>query len=261
LEHTRSLAGLADDPDHSRNPWFYVIQIGSTESRLAIRFADWNHAIEHPMQFGVSDDRLNLWARAYREGLVAYARGMKAADAGNATEAQTNSNALDASLWRLSQEKIEGDRDRAARDEVQKILGTASVELRGDLASIKGDFSLAQKLLEQAEEEDVDLGYSEPPLYARPPLELLGAACIRAGKFDEARAAYQKALAKRPKSGFALYGIALAWDKQGNRLQATKAYRDFLEAWSHADLELPYVVAAKTYLAHDTGQSSTQIPQ
>jgi hypothetical protein len=64
LEHTHSLAGLADDPDHSKNPGFYVMQIGSTESRLAIRFADWDHVIAHPMQFGVSDDRLNVWREA-----------------------------------------------------------------------------------------------------------------------------------------------------------------------------------------------------
>jgi tetratricopeptide (TPR) repeat protein len=161
-------------------------------------------------------------------------------------------------LWRLSQEKMESDRDKAGRDRVLKILGTASLELRGNLASVKGDFELAKKLLQQAEDEDVELGYSEPPSYARPPLEILGRVCIRSGKFDDARAAYQKVLAKRPKSGFALYGIALAWDKQANKEQATKAYRDFLEAWSHADPELPQVSAAKAYLAHGHGPSSTQ---
>jgi tetratricopeptide (TPR) repeat protein len=176
---------------------------------------------------------------------------MKAADAGQAEEAQTLSNTLDALLWRLSQERIEGDRDKAGRNRVLKILGTASIELRGNLASVKGDFDVAKKLLQQAEDEDVELGYSEPPSYARPPLEILGLACIRAGKFEDAREAYEKVLAKRPKSGFALYGIALAWDKQGNKQQATKAYRKFLEAWNHADAELPQMVAAKAYLAND----------
>ncbi len=243
-EHARALAGLANDPDRSENPWFYVLQIGSTEARLAIRFANWDEVIVHPMQFGVSDDKLSVWARRYRDGLVAYARGMKATDGNQVREAETESNVLDALLWRLSQEQLE-DRNKSARDQVLKILGTASFELRGTLASTKGDFATARQLLEHADREETDLGYSEPPQYSRPALEVLGAACIRAGKFDEARAAYRKALTKRPHSGFALYGIALSWDKQGDRQQAAKAYREFLDAWSHADPDLPQMKAAQ----------------
>jgi tetratricopeptide (TPR) repeat protein len=40
-EHARSLQGLANDPDRSVSPWRSVLQIGSTEARLAIRFANW----------------------------------------------------------------------------------------------------------------------------------------------------------------------------------------------------------------------------
>jgi hypothetical protein len=67
----------------------------------------------------------------------------------------------------------------------------------------------ARQLLERADQNESDIGYFEPPLYSRPPLEVLSASCIRAGKFNEARRAYQKALVKRPRSGFALYGIPL----------------------------------------------------
>ena len=40
-------------------------------------------------------------------------------------------------------------------------------------------------------------------------------------------------IGKRPRSGFALYGVALAWDKEGERVQAAKAYGDFLDAISN----------------------------
>lgn len=204
--------------------------------------------IANPMQFGVPDDKVSVWARAYRDGLTAYARGMKAADGGQFASAETESTLLQALLWRLSQEEVD-DKNKPDRDQVLKILGTASLELRGEIASGQGDLATARKLLESADQHEIDVGYHEPPQYSRPALEVLGACCLRAGKFSEGREAYQKALARRPHSGFALYGIALAWDKQGDKRQAAKAYRDFLDAWSHADPDLPQIKAAKEYLA------------
>jgi tetratricopeptide (TPR) repeat protein len=252
LEHARSLAGLANDPDRTESPGFYVLQIGSTEARLAIRYGRWNNVIEHPMSFGVPDDKLNVWARGYRDGIVMYARGMQAAEADRPAEAQTQANTLDALLWRLSQEDLSDktdDKNKGPRDRVLKLLGTASLELRGDIAGHRGDLETARSLLTRADEAEEKLGYSEPPQYSRPALEVLGAVCIRAAKFDEARAAFGKALARRPHSGFALYGLAGAWEKEGKRSEAVKAYREFLEAWSHADRDLPQISAAQEFLS------------
>ncbi len=80
---------------------------------------------------------------------------------------------------------------------------------------------------------------------------MLGQALIRAGKYKEAREAYQNELLERPHSGFALYGIAVAWDKEGDHTEAAKAYHEFLAAWSHADPDLVQVKVAKSYLATD----------
>jgi tetratricopeptide (TPR) repeat protein len=250
-EHARSLIAVANSMGESNK--FYILRVGTTEARLAIRFADWDRVIEHPVQLGVPDDKLSVLARGYRDGLVVYARGMKAVDAGRLSEAETQSTLLQALLWSLSQEELD-DKNKAARDQVLKILGTASLELSGNLASHKDDFVTARKLLGRADQNETDIGYFEPPLYSRPPLEVLGASCIRAGKFNEAREAYQRALVKRPHSGFALYGIALAWERQGDKVQAAKAYRDFLDAWSHADPDLPQVKAARAYLSSGTSQ-------
>jgi tetratricopeptide (TPR) repeat protein len=197
-EHARTLAGLADDPDRTGAASFYVFQIGSTAARLAVRYARWDDVIEHPLSFGVPDDSLSIWARGYRDGLLAYARGMKAAEADQPAVAETQSNVLDALLWRLSQEDV-GDKSKGPRDRVLKLLGTASVELRGYIAGQKGEFEKSRTLLEHADEQEKKLGYSEPPQYSRPALEVLGAVCIRASKFEEARAAFSKALAERRK--------------------------------------------------------------
>lgn len=250
-EHARRLQGLYNDPDNSGAPSFYVLQIASTETRLAIRFADWDNAMRHPLQFGVPDSKVSVWARHYRDGLLAYAKGMKAAESGQLDEAEHEAGALDALLWRLSKEDFDNDNEKW-RDRVLKLLGTASLELRGDTEIGRGNLDQGRKLLERASKEEKELGYSEPPQYSRPPMEVLGGALIRAGRYEEAREAYKKDLEERPHSGLALYGIATAWEKQGKHTEAVKAYREFLDAWSHADAELSQVKTAQAYVRSET---------
>ena len=266
-EHARLLQGSYNDPDNSGNPNFYVLQIGSTQARLAIRFADWDTVIEHPLQFGVPDTKLSAWVRGYRDGLVAYATGMKAAESGQPEEAERQSRVLDALLWRLSKEDVD-DNDSASpnrplatrngQDRVLKLLGAASLELRGETEIGKGKFDAGRTLLERASKDEKEIGYSEPPQYSRPSLEVLGAALVRGRKFKEAREAYQKDLVERPHSGFALFGIATAWEKEGKHGEAVKAYREFLEAWSHADADLTQVKTAKAYVGAETVASAVR---
>jgi len=250
-QYAKLLEGSYSDPDHSGAANFYVLQIGTTATRLAIRFGDWDAAIADPLHFGVPDSKLSEWVRDYREGLLAYVKGMKAAESGQTEEAEHQDGILDALLWRLSSEDVDED-NKHGRDRVVKILGTASLELRGDTEMGKGDLEDGRKLLERAAKEEKDLGYSEPPQYSRPPEEILGAALIRAGRYEEAREAYQKDLQERPHSGFALYGIAHAWQKEGKHVEAAKAYREFLDAWSHADPELSQIKTAQAYVQSQT---------
>ena len=152
-------------------------------------------------------------------------------------------------LWRASQ-KDAAENQKGMQGRVEKILSVASLELRGNIASAGGQFEPAHDMLQEAARKEKDIGYSEPPLYSRPAQESLGFACIRAGRWDDARAAFQQVLEERSKSGFGLYGIALAWDRQGNREKASAAYEAFLAAWKNADKDLPQVEAARAYLNH-----------
>jgi tetratricopeptide (TPR) repeat protein len=243
LDHAAALQGTADDPDQSSNPGFYILQVGSSAARLALRYGAWDDAMKQPINFGVPDEKLSIAARGYRDGLVAYARGMKAVESGELAEAERESDSLDALLWRLSREKVD-DQAKGVRDRVAGILETASLDLRGNLAGYRNDLAGMQRLLDQAAESERELGYVEPPQYSRPELESLGYALIRGGKYSDAREAFHKELHDRPRTGFALYGIALAWDKEGNRTEAAKAYGEFLASWTNADRDLPQIRAA-----------------
>ena len=95
-----------------------------------------------------------------------------------------------------------------------------------------------------AVEREKNLGYWEPPHYTRPVLESVAAAHIRAGRFDDAIAAYEMVLKNRPKSGFAYLGVARVHAKTGDRPRAAETYKQFATSWTNADQDLPQLKEA-----------------
>ena len=87
------------------------------------------------------------------------------------------------------------------------------------------------------------------PVEFRPVGETEAAALLSASAWADAKAAYQKALLYRPKSGFPLYGIALSSEKSGDAKSAAAEYATFISAWKNADASLPQLAHARSYIA------------
>jgi tetratricopeptide (TPR) repeat protein len=132
------------------------------------------------------------------------------------------------------------------------LLDISSFELQGVLDCAKGDSAEGFGLLKVAAKKEHALGYTEPPYYARPVEESLGYAYLHAHSWELAREAFNDELLLRPKSGFALFGIARSYELQGRPSDATQAYKEFLAAWPHADQNLPQVQRAKEWIARRT---------
>lgn len=237
----------------------FVVWAGASVARVHIRFGDWQAVPQDPIAFGRDAGSISLAAKSYADGLSAYAKGMDAIEKGDLAAASHESDLLDASLWRLEATKpakkpgamdmsnIEPTEDDPTQ--VLNLLGTMSLDLRGNVKIAQGDSDGGLKLIEQAAEKEKNLGYSEPPRYFRPEQESLGYAHLKLKQWDKARDAFNEALRQRPKSGHALYGIAQSYALSGDASQATSAYRDFLAAWPHADADLPQVKQANAWLA------------
>ena len=89
-------------------------------------------------------------------------------------------------------------------------------------ASARGEHDRALAILREAADAERNLGYWEPPHYARPVLESLADAAIRAGRLDTARAAYNEALVLRPDSYHALRGLARLNSKESKSPKKSK---------------------------------------
>jgi tetratricopeptide (TPR) repeat protein len=159
-------------------------------------------SLEHLRQMALVDSpaqRGELLARAPEAQAGAglwLARGLAALDAGDAAAART-------ALARL-QPAAQGNNGGP-------FLRIMAGMLEGAIAAREGDSTRALARLRAAAEEfdaqPVDYG---PPRTGKPPRELLGEVLLAAGRRDEARAEFERALAGAPHRRAALAGLAAA---------------------------------------------------
>jgi tetratricopeptide (TPR) repeat protein len=236
----------------------FVTWAGGSVARVHVRFGDWQGVLQDPISFGTDAASASAAAKAYADGLNTYAKGMSALELGDFAEASKQDDALNASLRKLEamkkkkKKKKKGDTGGDMADnptQILDLLATMSLDLRGNLKTAQGDTAGGIKLLQQAAEKEKSLGYSEPPRYYRPEQESLGYAYLKSQQWPQARDAFQEVLRERPKSGYALYGIAQSYALSGDAPAATAAYKDFLASWPRADSDLLQVKQANSWLA------------
>jgi hypothetical protein len=61
---------------------------------------------------------------------------------------------------------------------------------------------------------------------------------VRAGKYDQAKAAFERILETRPRSGFAYLGIARVMARSRNSSAETIAQKQLADVWKNADKDL-----------------------
>ena len=243
LAMASTLDRLQANPFLAKGRPIHVMTVGGSTMRLNARYGHWQAIIDKPIDLGMEETVAGAAAVAYRDGMLAYAKGMLALSRKEFNAAERQSDALDAIAWRLH---ADGDEEKDHPKNVLRMLEMVSLDLRGSLRSIQGKSEEAIELLKKAVEKEKEIGYQEPPQYGRPESESLGYAYIRAAQYDKAREAFHDELKLRPNSGHALYGIAQSYEAAGDKPAAVKAYREFLTAWQSADPDLPMVKHAKT---------------
>jgi tetratricopeptide (TPR) repeat protein len=182
---------------------------------------------------------LKAW-RYYAEGLAKIGKG----DVG-AARAQLKS--LERETSRLK-EKFGKDKNtpQAGRQLQQlRALAVAPFELQARIIAREGKADEAIVKLREGVEEEVKLGYSEPPFYPNPMEEVAGKVSLELKRWKEAEEFFHAALERDPGSGRAHFGLMQAQQALGKDAEARISYAKFLKAWSKADADLPEMRRAK----------------
>jgi tetratricopeptide (TPR) repeat protein len=239
---------------------------------IALRTGNWA-AVQSLLAASQPDARLeNLLFLAGE--LRAFAHGMASVQSGDLATAKSESNLLDADLWHKTQAaKDEPHKDAAPTPSATPkmtvmpdamaapllaSLSIMSLELRASILAAQKDLPAAKKLFTQAAHEEKQLGYHEPPAFIRPVGETEGLALLQAGDAAGAHQAYADALAERPNSGFALFGMARASEAAHQTEKARAEYVTFLDAWRNAEPAAPELAHAHQYLAGESVVASAR---
>jgi tetratricopeptide (TPR) repeat protein len=109
-------------------------------------------------------------------------------------------------------------------------LAETVAEARFDYAA--GRFAKAADKYRAATALEAKIPYMEPPYWYYPVGQSLGAALYRAGRFQEAHAAFTAALAQSPNNGWILYGLAQSAGRLGRADEAAKVRAELKSVWA-----------------------------
>lgn len=111
------------------------------------------------------------------------------------------------------------------------IVNLAAAVAQGRQAYAKKQYMVAADHYRRAVEQQKLIPYMEPPFWYYPVSQSLGAALYAAGDYAGARDAFRSALFDAPNNGLALYGLAQAERRLGNRLEAQAAEAALAKVW------------------------------
>jgi tetratricopeptide (TPR) repeat protein len=118
------------------------------------------------------------------------------------------------------------------------VLRIAPHVIAGEIAAKRKDWDLATRHLERAVRYEDTLIYQEPADWHAPVRQTLGAVLLEANRADEAEAVFWEDLKKNPESGWSLFGLVQALERQGKHDEVKLARERFLKAWRDADVTL-----------------------
>lgn len=206
------------------------------QARIPLERGDWTAAAAFPVHEAPDVPLVTALSR--------FTRGIGAARSGNATQAGAEAGALD-SIARL----LEGRDAYWAR-----VVDIKRDAVRAWLLLADGDTAGAVTLARAAADtEEATDKHPVTPAELLPARELEADMLLAAGRYADARAAYQATLAREPGRARSTFGAARAAELMGDHAQATLGYRAYLELMQGGDGKRPEIAVARAYLARATG--------
>ena len=198
--------------------------LGARLMFVLLRFAKWNDVLALPSP---SDAAPMLVA------LHHFGRGVAHAALGNVADAEKERDAYTTAKGRVPTAAQFG------RSPVAKILNVADAVLEARIVTARSDASAAIAAWKRAVAAEDQITYNEPADWFYPTRESLGAALVRAKRYEEADLTFREDLERNPNNGRSLWGRWQGLRASDGEVAGTQAVRRrFEDAWVDADTTL-----------------------
>lgn len=188
------------------------------------RFGKWDEILAEPEPI-----EKYFHARAWRY----LSRGIALAAKGDPVGARAEEKAFAAACARIPADAV------YRKNPLKDILAIAAKLLDGEILIREGKLEPALAALREAIVGEDKLRYAEPPAWAQPVRQALGAALMQRGRFAEAEETYREDLVRYPDNGWSLYGLARSLRLQKKNVdEAVAIEARFKKVWAKADLVL-----------------------
>jgi len=240
VKSSRELLDLARDPKEANSRAAFEGRLAMM--RTLVRFEKWDEILDQRTLPEAGPFEVFTAWRYYAEALAHASKG----DTGRARE---DIQRLEREIaWMKDRLPKVKDAPQGGRQRQQlKALAVAPIELSARLLAREGKGDEAIAKLREAIEEEIKLGYSEPPLYPQPLEEVAGKVALELKRWTEAEEFFRAAVERDPGSGRALFGLVEAQQGAGKMSEARETFARFAKAWAHADADLPEMRRAKQW--------------
>jgi tetratricopeptide (TPR) repeat protein len=197
---------------------------GAKKLYVLLRFAKWNDVLALPAPPATA----RILTALYHFG-----RGVAFAATGSLAEA-----AREQASYQSARTAVPDD-TAWSYNTAKSMFAVTDAALAARLASARNDTTGAIDAWKKAVAAEDALNYDEPPDWFYPARESLGAALLKAGRYNEAGTVFREDLEKNPENPRSIYGLeqATAADDPDNPYILVLR-RHFSDAWAHADVEL-----------------------
>jgi len=187
--------------------------------KTLVRFEKWDEILDGKTLPFYNQPSESLWYH--------WARGLAYASTSNAAGAQNSLQLMEQLIRSL---------ERIVNPIPQQFL-IARSELQAYIDASTGNVKKGLDGLNRSAMSESLLPYTDPTVYPRPVLELVGKTALKARDFRAAESAYRRALENEPGSGRALWGLAKAFEGLEKKQDAEKMLKEFRRVWRGEELK------------------------
>ncbi|MEP7270546.1 MAG: tetratricopeptide repeat protein [Acidobacteriota bacterium] len=247
LRVSRELVELGRDPKEAGSRAALEGRLGML--RTLVRFEKWGEILDgHTLADDGPFEVFAAW-RYYARALAHLGRNDSSAARAELASLEREIAWMKDRLPKLTEAPQKGRQRQQLR-----ALAVGPLEINARLLAREGKADEALKKVREGIEEEIKLGYSEPPLYPQPMEEVAGKVSLELKRWKEAEEFFRAAIERDPGSGRALFGLFEALQGAGKSTEARDVLDRFNRAWSKADSDLPEMRRARTLVARGSGQ-------